>query len=106
MTDALNLALVAMILGLAVWTIVARETFAAIAGFIVYGLLLTLIWVQLSAIDVALEREIRTERPRGDIAAYAGVAPSADEVANAAFRPASPDLADDTDWEALYGDAD
>mgnify|MGYP003547400706 CR=1 FL=1 len=58
------------------------------------------------AIDVALEREIRTERPRGDIAAYAGVAPSADEVAIAAFRPASPDLADDTDWEALYGDAD
>ncbi len=54
MTDALNLALVVLVLGLAVWTIVARETFAAVAGFIVYGLLLTLVWVQLSAIDVAL----------------------------------------------------
>lgn len=54
MTDALNLVLVALVLGIAVWTIVARETFAAVAGFIVYGLLLTLVWVQLSAIDVAL----------------------------------------------------
>ena len=54
MTEALNLALVVLVLGLAVWTIVARETFAAVAGFIVYGLLLTLVWVQLSAIDVAL----------------------------------------------------
>jgi multisubunit Na+/H+ antiporter MnhB subunit len=54
MTDALNLGLVVLVLALAVWTIVARESFAAVAGFIVYGLLLTLIWVQLSAIDVAL----------------------------------------------------
>ena len=38
MTDALNLALVVLVLGLGVWTIVARETFAAVAGFIVYGL--------------------------------------------------------------------
>jgi multisubunit Na+/H+ antiporter MnhB subunit len=54
MTDALNLALVALALGLAVWTVVAREHFAAVAGFIVYGLVLAIIWVQLSAIDVAL----------------------------------------------------
>jgi multisubunit Na+/H+ antiporter MnhB subunit len=54
MTDALNVALAGLVLGLAAWTIVARETFAAVAGFIVYGLLLTLVWVQLSAIDVAL----------------------------------------------------
>jgi uncharacterized MnhB-related membrane protein len=54
MTDALNLALVVLVLGLAAWTIVARETFAAVAGFIAYGLLLTLVWVQLSAPDVAM----------------------------------------------------
>lgn len=54
MTDALNLVLVALVLALAVWTIVARRSFAAVAGFIVYGLLLTIVWVQLAAIDVAL----------------------------------------------------
>jgi uncharacterized MnhB-related membrane protein len=54
MNDALNLGLVALILGLAVWTIVAREAYAAVVGFIAYGLLLTLVWVQLHGIDVAL----------------------------------------------------
>jgi multisubunit Na+/H+ antiporter MnhB subunit len=51
---ALNVGLVALILGLAVWAIVAREPFAAVVGFIAYGLLLTLVWVQLHGIDVAL----------------------------------------------------
>jgi multisubunit Na+/H+ antiporter MnhB subunit len=37
-----------------VWTIVAREAYAAAIGFIAYGLLLTLVWVQLHGIDVAL----------------------------------------------------
>ncbi len=54
MIEALNIALVLLLLTLAVWTIVARETFAAVASFIAYGLLLTLAWVQLSAIDVAM----------------------------------------------------
>ena len=36
------------------WTIVAREAYAAVVGFIAYGLLLTLVWVQLHGIDVAL----------------------------------------------------
>jgi uncharacterized MnhB-related membrane protein len=52
--DVLNLGLAALILGLAVWTIVAREAYAAVVGFIAYGLLLTLVWVQLHGIDVAL----------------------------------------------------
>jgi uncharacterized MnhB-related membrane protein len=52
--DVLNFGLVALILGLAVWTIVAREAYAAVVGFIAYGLLLTLVWVQLHGIDVAL----------------------------------------------------
>ena len=54
MIEVLNLGLAALILGLAVWTIVAREAPAAVVGFIVYGLLLTLVWVQLQGIDVAL----------------------------------------------------
>ncbi len=54
MIDLLNIGLVALILGLAVWAIVAREDFAAVVGFIAYGLLLTLAWVQLHGIDVAL----------------------------------------------------
>jgi multisubunit Na+/H+ antiporter MnhB subunit len=54
LTDVLNILLALLILGLAVWTIVAREAYAAAIGFIAYGLLLTLVWVQLRGIDVAL----------------------------------------------------
>jgi multisubunit Na+/H+ antiporter MnhB subunit len=52
--DLLNVGIAALILGLASWTIVARDAFAAVVGFIAYGLLLTLAWVQLSGVDVAL----------------------------------------------------
>jgi len=54
MIEALNLALVLLILALAVWTLVARDTFAAVAGFVPYGMLLTLAWLALSAVDVAM----------------------------------------------------
>jgi uncharacterized MnhB-related membrane protein len=54
MIDVLNFALAALVLGLAVWTIVARDAYAAVIGFVAYGLLLTLVWVQLRGIDVAL----------------------------------------------------
>ena len=54
MTEALNIGLALVILALAVWTVVARDTFAAVVGFVAYGLLLTLVWVQLHGIDVAL----------------------------------------------------
>ena len=43
-----------LILGLAVWTVLARDTFAAIVGFVAYGLLLALVWVRLRGIDIAL----------------------------------------------------
>jgi multisubunit Na+/H+ antiporter MnhB subunit len=52
--DVLNSGLAALILGLAVWTIAARDAYAAVIGFIAYGLLLTIVWVQLQGIDVAL----------------------------------------------------
>src|SRR5215510_9107076 len=52
--SALEMVLAAVVLGVAVWTIAARDTFAAVAGFIAYGLLLALVWVRLAAVDVAL----------------------------------------------------
>jgi multisubunit Na+/H+ antiporter MnhB subunit len=51
---AFDTGLAVLVLGLAVWTIAARDTFAAVVGFIVYGLLLALVWVRLAAPDVAL----------------------------------------------------
>jgi multisubunit Na+/H+ antiporter MnhB subunit len=51
---ASDLGLVVLILGVSVWTIAARDTFAAVVGFIAYGLLLALVWVRLAAPDVAL----------------------------------------------------
>jgi multisubunit Na+/H+ antiporter MnhB subunit len=54
MSSVLDMGLALVILGLAAWTIASRELFGAIAGFIAYGLLLTVVWVQLHGIDVAL----------------------------------------------------
>ena len=54
MIDLLILGLTALLLGLAGWTVVAREAFTAVVSFIAYGLLLTLAWVHLRGIDVAL----------------------------------------------------
>lgn len=54
MSLTLNIALALLFLGLATWTVFARDTFASVAGFIPYGLMLTLVWLQLKAIDVAM----------------------------------------------------
>ncbi len=51
---ALDIGLTALVLGVAVWTTTARDTFAAIVGFVALGLLLALVWVRLAAPDVAL----------------------------------------------------
>jgi multisubunit Na+/H+ antiporter MnhB subunit len=51
---AFDIVLVLLILGVAVWTIAARDTFAAVVGFVAYGLLLALVWVRIAAPDVAL----------------------------------------------------
>ncbi|MEX2048725.1 MAG: type II toxin-antitoxin system VapB family antitoxin [Gemmatimonadota bacterium] len=55
-----------------------------------------------AAIDVALNWLIRAERLRRDIAAYAGAPPTEDEIALGTIAPSWSDLADDTDWAALY----
>src|SRR5512134_1474088 len=54
MAQIVDIGIAALLLGLAVWTIAARDAFAAVVGFIAYGLLLTLAWVRLAGIDVAL----------------------------------------------------
>jgi hypothetical protein len=51
-------------------------------------------------IDLALDRLIRTERLRGDVAAYRETPPSEAEMALADLAAAH--LDDDIDWEAVY----
>ncbi len=43
-----------LLLGLAVWIIVVRSTFAAVVGFVAYGIILALVWMRLHAPDIAL----------------------------------------------------
>jgi len=52
--QALDIGLAALVLAVAGWTIAAREAFAAVVGYVAYGLLLSLVWVRLFAVDVAL----------------------------------------------------
>jgi len=49
-----SLAVMLLLLALALWAVLVREAFLAIAGFVAYGLLLSLVWVRLYGIDVAL----------------------------------------------------
>jgi multisubunit Na+/H+ antiporter MnhB subunit len=51
---ACEIVLAGLLLAIATWTIAARTAFAAIAVFMVYGLLLSIVWVTLSSVDVAL----------------------------------------------------
>jgi multisubunit Na+/H+ antiporter MnhB subunit len=50
----LDVALALLVVGLAVWTVAARDLFASVVGYVAYGLLLALVWVRLYAPDVAL----------------------------------------------------
>jgi len=54
MTTVVSLVVALLLLALALWTVVARDAFLAIAGFVAYGMLLSLVWVRLYGIDVAL----------------------------------------------------
>lgn len=51
---AFEIALAAVVLGLAIWTIAVTDTYSSTVGFVAYGLLVALIWVRLDAVDVAL----------------------------------------------------
>ena len=49
-----NVVLVAFLLAVATWVITSRAAFSAVVAFVAYGLLLAIVWVELSAIDIAL----------------------------------------------------
>jgi multisubunit Na+/H+ antiporter MnhB subunit len=51
---ALDSGVALLVVAVAAWVVLSRHTFAAIVGFIAYGLLLALLWVRLKAPDVAL----------------------------------------------------
>jgi multisubunit Na+/H+ antiporter MnhB subunit len=53
-SDALQIGVALLIVGLGAFAVLSRRTFASIVGYIAYGLLLTLAWMQLRAPDVAL----------------------------------------------------
>src|ERR1700685_2436832 len=52
--QALDIGLALLVFAVAAWTIFARGAFAATVGYVVYGLLLSLVWIRLFAVDVAL----------------------------------------------------
>ena len=52
--DAFYAAPALLILALGVYTTIVRDTFPATVGYLAYGLLLTVAWVQLHGVDVAL----------------------------------------------------
>jgi multisubunit Na+/H+ antiporter MnhB subunit len=51
---ALDYCLAALFVAVAAWTVVARASLSAVVGFVAFGLLLTLVWVRLEAVDVAM----------------------------------------------------
>lgn len=51
---AFDIVLVLLLLGVACWIETLRRSFGAVVGFVTYGLLLSLAWVRLGAVDVAL----------------------------------------------------
>lgn len=54
MAVGLDLVLWLLVLGIAGWVVGVRDTFAAVLGYIVYGLLLALVWMRLASPDAAL----------------------------------------------------
>ena len=88
--DALDAGLALLILGLAVWAIAARDTFAAAVGFIAYGLLLTLVWVRLYGVDVALTEAAIGGGLTGTLLIRAAARLRGTEAASNAERPGGP----------------
>lgn len=56
MTSAftLEIGVAALLVAAAIWIVAARHIFTAVLVFVIYGLLLAIVWVQLTAVDVAL----------------------------------------------------
>lgn len=52
--EALDVGLALLAFALAAWIVAARMPFAAVIGFVGFGLVLSLAWVRLAAVDIAL----------------------------------------------------
>jgi multisubunit Na+/H+ antiporter MnhB subunit len=90
MALAFDLALVLLTLAVAAWTVALRDAFAAVVAFVVYGALLTLAWVRLGAIDVALTEAAIGAGLTG--ALLIGAAAAVRRAASAALPEQRPDL--------------
>jgi hypothetical protein len=55
-----------------------------------------------AAVDLALRALIKAERIRHDVAAYQLMPVTDEELALTSLRPDWSDLADDTDWDAMF----
>ncbi len=69
------------------WTIIARELFAAVVRFVTFGLLLTLAWVRLDAIDVAMTEGAIGSGLTGALLLGAALRLRTSEVSTAAEKP-------------------
>lgn len=49
-----DIGIVSLLIAIGAWMIMARDTLVAVIIFVVYGLLMSIAWVRLSAVDVAL----------------------------------------------------
>jgi len=84
---AFDAGLAVLVLGVAVWTIAARAAFAAVVGFVTFGLLLALVWVRLAAVDVALTEAAIGSGVTGAVLIGAAARLRPTEAASAAERP-------------------
>jgi multisubunit Na+/H+ antiporter MnhB subunit len=88
-TFVFDVSLVMLTIAVAGWVIVGRDAFAAVVGFVVYGLLLALVWVRLAAVDVALAEAAIGSGLTGTLLLGAAARLS-DDQASAAERPGVP----------------
>jgi multisubunit Na+/H+ antiporter MnhB subunit len=89
-TSALAMVLALILLAIATYTVAARRTFAAIEGFVAYGLLLSIAWVALSSIDVALTEAAIGSGLTGVLLIGAAARLRTTEAALSAERPGAP----------------
>jgi multisubunit Na+/H+ antiporter MnhB subunit len=87
---AIDVGLVALILALGVFTIAARDTFAAVIAYVAYGILLAIAWVRLHAVDVALTEAAIGGGLSGVLMIGAAACLRATERTAAAERPGVP----------------
>jgi multisubunit Na+/H+ antiporter MnhB subunit len=88
--SALALVLALLLVAIAAWTVATRRTFAAIEGFVAYGLLLSIAWVALSSIDVALTEAAIGSGLTGVLLIGAAARLRTTEAALSAERPGAP----------------